>query len=69
MAINMMNEKDYITCPKCRSITLREEEVFTLKKVTTNKITQLKKQIVSKAWICTKCGTSVTDEVKKHEMV
>lgn len=69
MAINMMNEADYISCPKCNNITFREEETFTIKKTKVNKETFLKTQSVDKAWLCIKCGTDVTQQIKQYEMM
>lgn len=69
MAINMLSESDYISCPKCKSMAIREDETFTLKKRQTPSGVKLHKQILSKAWLCAKCGESVTDQVKKLEII
>lgn len=69
MAINMMNEADFISCPKCNNITFREEETFTLKKTKVNKNTFLKLQVADKVWLCSKCGTNITAQIKQFEMI
>lgn len=69
MAINMLSESDYVSCPKCKSMAIRENETFTLKKRQTPSGIKLVKQILNKVWICAKCGESVTDQVKKFEII
>lgn len=69
MAINMMNDSDYIKCKKCNGMVFEEKETFTLKKTNTNTGIKLAKQIVSKLYLCTKCGDSVTQQVKKFEVM
>lgn len=69
MAINMLNESEYITCPKCNGMVFKEGESFALKRTQTPTGEKLKKYVVNKIYLCAKCNESVTDIVKKYEIM
>ena len=69
MAINMMNETDYISCPKCNEMIFEEKETFVFKRIKGNKATYANKEVVNKKWSCVKCGADVTSEINKYEAI
>lgn len=69
MAINMLQENEYVNCPKCNGKTFIEIEHFTLKRVNTNSGTKLQKDLVKKKYTCVNCGEDVTREVQKYEII
>lgn len=69
MAINMMGELAYITCPRCKGIIFEKKDTFTLKKTKTNTGEKLHKQIVDNRYYCTKCGEEVTGQIKEFEIM
>lgn len=69
MAINMLSENDYIKCPNCQGMTFMENDCFTLKKQETPSGTKLVKTVVSKGYICSKCGANISPIIKDYKII
>ena len=69
MAINMLQENEYVSCPKCHGKLFIEFEHYTLKRINTNSGTKLQKDVVKKKYVCLNCSEDVTEEVQKYEIV
>lgn len=69
MAINMLNENEYIKCPNCKSMTFREEDIFTLRKQQTLTGVKLNKKIIGKTYLCSKCMLDITSNISQYEII
>lgn len=69
MAINMLSENEYISCPKCKNKTFKEENSFILKRTQTPTGIKLKQEGIKKIYLCTKCNEDITNVIKNFEII
>lgn len=69
MAINMLNENEYIQCPKCKGVVFSENNTFTLRRKNTPSGTKLTKENEKIIYICSACKTDMTKQIVKYQMI
>ena len=69
MAISMLNENEYIQCPKCKGVVFKESDVFTLRKTNTPSGIKLIKGDKKTIYVCSTCETDVTNQVVKYPII
>lgn len=69
MAINMLNENEYLQCPKCKGVIFKEKNTFTLRKKNTPSGVKLTKDNEKIIYVCSSCETDMTNQVVKYSMI
>lgn len=59
MAINILNENDYIKCNKCNSNTFYKKDIYVLKKVRIKNENKIQAICTSRVFKCSACGENI----------
>lgn len=69
MGMNLLNENEYISCPKCKNRTFNREKIFALKKIKNTTGAFIKMESVSYIYRCSKCSEDITKLLEINEVI